>query len=335
VRAKGRHLALVTDAGRRLDVPLPTYEMPKTKNASGYYIADDMDAVDLFVGSDGTLGVITEVELALCPLPKVIWGASCFFAEEAAALDFVIGLRGQSLAQVAAMEYFDARALDILRRQKRDNPAFAALPPIAPQYSAAVYVELHCASEDEAAEALFATGTAMEAAGGRAQDSWVARTDFDKDTLIFFRHAVPESVNMMIDTRRKAHPGITKLGTDMAVPGAYLKEAMAMYHGMLAEAGLEYAIWGHIGDNHLHVNILPQSQADYEQGKALYAQWAQRVCAWGGSVSAEHGVGKLKADTLRVMVGDAGVRQMAALKACFDPRGLLGVGTMFSPMGGI
>ena len=74
VFARGRCLSLVTVQGRTLELDLPDYTMPKTKNASGYFVADDMDAIDLFIGACGTLGVITELEIALQSAPAVVLG---------------------------------------------------------------------------------------------------------------------------------------------------------------------------------------------------------------------------------------------------------------------
>lgn len=141
--ATGRTLRLTTEGGRELTLDLPTYQMPHTKNASGYFAADDMDALDLFVGSDGTLGVITEIELALMPNPPVVWGVSCFFESEAAALDFTVAVRPR-LSNAAAIEYFDAGALDILRSQRANNAAFASLPDVPARYAVCIYVELDC-----------------------------------------------------------------------------------------------------------------------------------------------------------------------------------------------
>ena len=120
---------------------------------------------------------------------------------------------------------------------------------------------------------------------------------------MFFRHAIPECVNMLIDKRKQKDKTITKLGTDMAVPDSQLEEVMALYNRMLQEQGLESAIWGHIGNNHLHVNILPNDGEEYKKGQQLYRQWAAYVTEKGGAVSAEHGVGKLKAGVLLVMYG--------------------------------
>ena len=331
VFAVGRRLTLTCDDGFVLKLDLPTFDMPKTKNASGYYIHDDMDAIDLFIGSDGTLGLITELEIMLRPLPAVIWGTTCFFPREDMAVAFVDAVRTALGDAAASFEYFDPNALEILRGQRQNNPAFASLPPIDRSYGCAVYVELHCEEEDEAYTHLMTVGDHMTRIGGDPSHTWVARTASDRDKLQFFRHAVPESVNMLIDQRKKIDPVITKLGSDMSVPDAYLKEVTEMYRRDLAAENLEYATWGHIGDNHLHVNVLPRSGEDYRRGKAMFARWAEVITRMGGAVSAEHGVGKLKAPFLTIMYGEDHIDEMRALKRAVDPKGLYGIGNMFTP----
>ena len=331
--ALGTDLVLVTEQGLEIKVSLPSYQMPGTKNASGYYVEQNMDAVDLFIGSDGTLGIITQLEIRLLPMPPVVWGITCFFREEMAAVGAVAAMK-EELEEAASMEYFDGTALEILRRQKETGQAFAKLPEIPPKMGAAVYIELHCQKESHALEHLEKIGAAMEKNGARRSDTWVARVDVDRDRLLFFRHAVPESVNMLIDQRKKMHPSITKLGTDMAVPDQHLAHMVQVYRKTLAAHGLESAVWGHVGDNHLHVNILPQNPDEYETGKRIYEEWAAEVTRLGGAVSAEHGVGKLKARFLEVMYGREAVREMALLKRTFDPRGLLGAGNLFQPLKG-
>lgn len=330
VFAEGRTMTLTTGSGRVMRFDLPTYTLPKTKNASGYYIADGMDAIDLFIGSDGTLGITTSVELSLLPMPAVIWGVTCFFSQEADAVRFVCALR-DSVDQLASLEYFNGDSLELLRQQRRTHAAFSQLPDLPQRFGCAVYTELHCADEDGALERLLRIGQIMTQCGGREDDTWVARNGSDRDRLYFFRHAIPESVNMRIDRLRRQDPVITKLGSDMSVPDEHLSEVIAMYDETLSQLGLESAKFGHIGNNHLHVNILPRNADEYRAGKALFAQWAREVTRMGGAVSAEHGVGKLKADFLRIMYGEAHIAEMARLKAVFDPRGLLGTGNLFTP----
>lgn len=186
VCAQGRALELVTEQGTTMRMELPTYDMPRAKNASGYFIADDMDAVDLFIGSDGTLGIITELELALMPAPQVTWGVNCFFEDEGQALDFVVRVR-PALDCASAFEYFDGAALDILRTTHEDGAAFASLPEVPDAYRACVFVELECNGETQAMEALCELGSLLEEVGGSERDTWVARTDVDRERQRLFR----------------------------------------------------------------------------------------------------------------------------------------------------
>lgn len=328
--ADGLHFALPTLEGGAVEGLLPDYEMPRTKNASGYYVAPDMDLIDLFIGSDGTLGVLTELELELVPLPRVSWGVTVFVPDEVAACRYAEAVREQ-VDCAAAIEYFDPHALDILRQRKAQGGVFATLPDLQVAGSgAAVFTELHCGEEREAMAALELLGRLAAQCGGDGERSWVARTEPESETLRHFRHAVPESVNSLIDQRKQEHPGITKMGSDMSVPNGRLLEVTAMYRRTLAEEGFQYASWGHIGDNHIHVNILPRNMDEHARAKALFRRWAATVTGMGGAVSAEHGVGKLKAPFLTIMYGTEHIRQMRRLKRCFDPKHQLGRDNLFA-----
>jgi D-lactate dehydrogenase (cytochrome) len=297
---------------------LPLVGMPEgIKCSAGYLIRPDMDLVDLFIGAEGTLGVVTEVTLKLLPRPEQEYGLTAFFASEEEALPFVRYLREKS--RPVAIEFFDFQALELLRRMRAENPAFAELPGLDPEFHTAIYFEFDCEIPDAVADE-----------AGRALDCWFAEGEREIEALKKFRHAIPEAVNMLIGERKKSIPELTKLGTDMSVPDDHLGNVMRMYHEGLADAGLEYVIFGHIGNNHVHVNILPRSMAEYERGKALYFDWARQVVAMGGSVSAEHGIGKIKTGFMELMVGAKGIAQMRSLKELFDPTGMLNPGNLFS-----
>ena len=147
---------------------------------------------------------------------------------------------------------------------------------------------------------------------------------------MFFRHAVPESVNMNIDKLRKTQPSLTKMGTDMSVPDDKLFDVMEMYRRDIEKTGVRSAIWGHIGNNHLHVNLLPSSTEEAGRVKEMFKEWAKSVTSMGGAVSAEHGVGKLKASFLEIMYGPEHIEEMRSLKRTFDPEWKLGCGNLFS-----
>ena len=317
MKADGLSFKLRTESGREISGELPSLNMPNVKSAAGYFIQPDMDLVDLFIGMEGTLGIITEAELTLIEIPPVRQALCAFFPNEEAALQFVRFLR-ENLKPVA-IEFFDHNALDLLRNADME------LPEIPEHLHTAIYFEFH----HDADEDIMTAAEQMMELGAGEDDCWIADTPREMDVHKTFRHATPEAVNLLIDQRKKEHPGLTKLGTDMSVPDDCLENVMQLYRADLAAAGLEHVIFGHIGNNHVHVNILPRDMDELAQGKALYLEWAEKVVAMGGSVSAEHGIGKLKVPMLGKMFGPDGIAAMREVKKIFDPEEHLNPGTLF------
>jgi D-lactate dehydrogenase (cytochrome) len=327
-RAQGRAFSVRTDSGRAIAGRLPSYAMPAVKNASGYFARDDMDLLDLFIGAEGTLGVVSQVDLRLIRAPQAASGLMGFFGAEAPAVDFAETIRAHA-PKPAAVEFFNCGALDLLRRQKEANPAFKELPAMPPEWHTAIYVEYFGDSSSAVDDAVARLADVLSDCGGDMDATWLAGTEPEIERLKDFRHAVPEAVNLLIDQRRKREPGLTKLGTDLAVPDGRLQEMLALYRADLDCAGLEHVMFGHIGNNHIHVNIIPNTMAEYEKGKALYLGWAQAVVGMGGTVSAEHGIGKLKPALLKTMYSAQGIQEMREVKRLFDPEERLNRGNLF------
>ena len=327
--AAGRQLLLRCDDGSRLFLPLPSFRMPSVKNASGYFVEYGMDAVDLFTGSDGTLGVITEILLRLSPLPEQIWECGLLLEREEQALELTDALRSRS--SLASLEFFDEGALRVLRDRQGRDPALRGLLIPPRDVTSLLFAEIHAQNREEAFGELERICSCLKDLGGDPGRTWFGWNSAQIARFREFRHAVPESVNMLVDQRRKAAPGITKLGTDMSVEDKDLFRVFAMYREGLARLGLQSAIWGHIGNNHVHVNILPKTMEEYARAKEQYGVWAQRVTALGGAVSAEHGVGKLKASFLEIMYGPRAIEEMRSLKRCLDPDFMLNPGNLFPP----
>ncbi len=327
--AKSGRFSFTTDSGHQIEGELPHIEMPSVKSAAGYWIKPDMDLLDLFIGSEGTLGLIAELELRLHPVPRETLGVLCYFAEEEQALSFVQTLRAEAPSVrpnvLAAIEYFDAGALRLIRNSTAHTGLL--LPAHQPHWNVALYLEWALTSGEPDPADL--TCRLLAECGGHTHDTWVAADAPSLERLKAFRHAVPEQVNALIAERKRIHPLLTKLGTDLSVPDTKLQAVMRLYRGDLAAAGLEHVIFGHIGNNHVHVNILPRDMDEYADGKRLYKKWAEQVVAWGGSVSAEHGIGRLKKDLLAVMYGADAISGMRRLKACFDPACRLNPGRLF------
>jgi D-lactate dehydrogenase (cytochrome) len=324
--AKGR-LRLPLAGGRSIEAQLPTYRMPRTrKHAAGYFVEEGADAVDLFVGSEGTLGVVTEVEVALLPRPEGVLSGIVFFADEQDLLAFVREARGRSLRARAgegdaagldarALEYFDAESLKFLRERY----------PLVPLRAAgAVFFEQETTAATE--DALMGEWLALvEGHRALADDSWFGTNEHDRAEMRAFRHALPLMVNEWLARR-----GQRKVSTDAAVPDEAFAELLNFYRERLRAARLAHVIFGHVGDNHVHVNILPRDGAEAAAARELYAEFIARAVALGGTISAEHGVGKLKRDYLRALYGDRHLREMAALKRAFDPAAVLGRGNIFA-----
>jgi FAD/FMN-containing dehydrogenase len=165
----------------------------------------------------------------------------------------------------------------------------------------------------------------LERATALLEASWFATSDRDRERFRQFRHAVPELVNEIVRRR-----GFLKLGSDYAVPLPRNREMLVYYRRRLEkEFPGQYVIFGHIGDAHLHVNLLPPSQTLFERGKELMREFANFAVELGGTVAAEHGLGKRKAPLLRIQYKPAHIEAMKEVKRRFDPHWLLGRGTLF------
>jgi D-lactate dehydrogenase (cytochrome) len=116
----------------------------------------------------------------------------------------------------------------------------------------------------------------------------------------------------------------------MAVPDDKFRGFLRFYRDTLDASGLDYVIFGHIGDCHLHANLLPKNDEEAERSRLIYGRCIAEAVMLGGCVSAEHGIGKLKAKYLNVMMGERYLNEMIELKRAFDPKGILGRGNMFA-----
>jgi FAD/FMN-containing dehydrogenase len=163
----------------------------------------------------------------------------------------------------------------------------------------------------------------IEESDALAEDSWIAMTARDRERFRHFRHSLPELVN---DTVRQS--GAMKMNTDYAVPLDRNRAMLAYYRERLeAEFPGRYVIFGHIGDAHVHVNLF-SDPADPSHATDVLLDLARRAVELGGTVSAEHGLGKRKAHLLQLQYAEEHLDAMRAVKRRFDPQGILGRGTL-------
>ena len=299
--------------GRSIELQLPQLQMPATrKNATGYFIAPEMDAIDLFIGSEGTLGVICEITAKLLPKPEGLLSGVVFFASETDVLDLVADVRAHVDAR--AIEFFDRESLNFLREKYSTIPAEAV---------AALFFEQETTPASE--ELVLEQWQQLLDRHNALTDSWFATNAADQAKLREFRHQLPVLMNEWF-----AHYRQRKVSTDMAVPDDAFPGLFRLYQDTLRESGLRYTIFGHIGDNHVHVNILPRDDTEGERARDLYVHFLKHAAAVGGTLSAEHGVGKLKREYLRLFYSDDQLRALASVKRALDPNGILGRGNIFA-----
>ncbi len=305
-------------AGRRL--PALPARPRRVKTAVGFQAFDPPDLIDVFIGAEGTLGYIHEVTVRLLER-KPVFAALCFFEDLTRTLDFVEVLQNAPPpegVEPMSVELFDRRALELAAAR---HPRFS-IPSSA---QAALFVEQRHprGAEDEVAMAWY---EALLAAGAPDDESFLrlSRSHADLEAFREFRHAVPESVNALARSR-----GLKKLGTDLAYPRGWLHRAVEYQLKTVAEAGLDAAMFGHIGDNHLHLNLLPRDAAEAALGQRLYVEMARHCAAAGGSISGEHGIGKAKRALLSEVLPAEHLAVMQAAKRALDPQDLLGRGNVF------
>jgi D-lactate dehydrogenase (cytochrome) len=320
-----------TQTGRPIDLIVQEISMPDTKNAAGYYLKPGMDLVDLFIGSEGTLGIITELELKLVPAPVSTAEVVILLDSEDRALDLTEALRISAL-DVGSVEYLCPRAMRFLDSEGKLESFNIDISQGDDRSALIVSLEAGVEGSDDPLKLLTAL---LRDRCIDPVDTLVAMDAGDKERFKVFRHNLPESINETIAQVKTQYPEVTKLGMDFAVPFDKVRDMVKLYHQKLGGLGLDYVLFGHIGNGHVHVNIIPRDMEEYDKGKKVYRELALDAVALGGTVSGEHGIGKIKRDLLLMMYGEEDIIRMKAVKDALDPTWSLGQGTMFFMRGKI
>ncbi len=281
------------------------------KDNTGY------DLRNLMIGAEGTLGIITAAALKLAPRPAGVGAAMMVVASPDAALD-LLALAGDRMGDaVSAFEIIHRQSFDFLAETGLD----VARPfETAPEWCVLVDVGLPAGLEPDAAlEDLFAT--ALEK--GLVSDGVIASSLAQRQAFWHIRESIPEA-NRQIGSI-SSH--------DISVPLSMIPEFIVQGAPAIAEIG-EFRIncFGHLGDGNLHYNVFPmpgRSRADHEAERPLIKQAVHDLAAkLGGSVSAEHGVGRLKVDDLERYSDPAKLDMLRAIKAALDPQGIMNPGAV-------
>lgn len=324
-KASGNQLTMQSTSGKKYMLQIPHIESKVSKNTAGYYCRKNMDAIDLFIGSEGTLGVITLANLKLVPKAAEIISCICFFKEELSALNFIKEVREISYVSrqnsqsnsidALALEYYDKNSLQFLSGEYPQIPSYA---------SAAVWFEQEI-SESSTQETLLTNWLDLiKKHGANEDDTWFASDYKERKELEKFRYSISSKVNEYV-----AGKGFKKLGTDTAVPDDLLENFYLFSKSLCRSSALNYVIYGHFGNSHMHLNMLPENEDEYAKGLKVYEEICRKAVQLGGTLSAEHGVGKLKKNYLSMMYSDDELSMMKKIKQTLDPKLLLGRGNIF------
>ena len=274
------------------------------KSAAGY------DLTRLFIGSEGTLGVITEIQLRLHGIPEAASAAICQFPTLSAAVETVISVMQQGIP-VARIELLD-------EVQMAACIAYSKLENLKP--APTLFFEFHGTPASVAEQATQAEGIAAEFGADGFQ--W-ATDPADRARLWRARHDAYWAA-------LAAKPGHQGIATDAIVPISKLAEAILGAQQDIAASGLTAPIVGHVGDGNFHTVILvPPEPGGLDRAWDLDRKIVARALALGGSCSGEHGIGLGKREFLEAEVGAEALSVMRGIKASLDPKGILNPGKIF------
>jgi D-lactate dehydrogenase (cytochrome) len=274
------------------------------KSSAGY------DLTRLYIGSEGTLGIITEVTLRVYPQPEAISAAVCAFPTVADAVRTVIETI-QVGVPIARVEFVDALSIRAINRH--DKLELAEM--------ATLFFEFHGSDSGVREQA----ETVQQIAGGNGghRFEWASHPE-DRKKLWNARHNA-------FFAALQLKPGCKAVVTDVCVPISRLAECVTATEADLQASSLPCPIVGHVGDGNFHVIILidPDQPEERAEAERINARVVERALAMGGTCTGEHGIGMHKKEFLRVEHGDDALDVMRAIKRALDPQNLLNPGKIF------
>lgn len=306
-----------TFSGKKYNFKLPDYQSLKVKSQAGYFVRDNMDLIDLFIGSEGTLGVVVTCKVALSQIAFKVFDGLIFFNREQDSLNFVNKvkeLKDKNYFKPTSLEFLDKNSLALLGQE------YSFLP----QASAAVYFEQEADSEQDFESLMNKWLSLLGEFNASLDDSIIGDTKAQRQKIFDIRHKLPQLINEFLRQNKQL-----KTATDIAVPWDKFSEMYDFYKQIAQDCKISYVNFGHIGEEHLHFNFLPCSDSEGQKARELLKVLCQKAVSLGGTISAEHGIGKIKKPYLKIMYNQKQISQMAMVKKYFDSHCILGLDNIF------
>ncbi len=305
---------ITTEQNSLITVEPFLFRSPNIKNAAGFYATSPMDLIDLFIGSEGTLAAFSSIGIRLYEKSTFISGCS-FFPSRKAAFTFADFLRSDN--QICSIEFFDSSALAFIEQYRKHLPDI--IPSFPPGSKQAILWEYIDNDPDYFETRLSVWESELLRCGSSFDKTWSGIESNEIERLKKFRHALPEMVNLTISKYKSYCSSIRKIGTDCALPSDVFANVYEDILELIDNEKIAHAAFGHLGNYHIHINLLPSDENELQKAIDLYDVIMNLVINNNGTISAEHGIGKLKKKYLISMYGHDTVEQMKKIKTAFDP----------------
>ncbi|MGO9120871.1 MAG: FAD-binding oxidoreductase [Desulfomonilaceae bacterium] len=342
---------LMGDSPQELKIPVPTRGSRPwnvCKSSAGLYSSEPMDLVDLFIGSEGILGIVVQIRTKILPrrnpyfalmlytanreqtvhlVTLLDWFKRCFHDGDYSSktkidqkLTYLTRKAGPPYCEQfskitpACMEWFGASVAAFLSPEQSHKMK---------EFYGCMYVEQEYPIGEESLDRAQQWAELISSINDGQLIKIEAEVALDQAQIRNWREErkkVPEKLNESI------RPGRVKVGMDYAVPMEKLGDLLKLYDDLLP-AGKSYA-FGHIGNAHIHCNTIPENEEEAISSRQIVRKIGEEVCKMGGSVSGEHGIGKLKHEALEMMLGPEGINEIKTIKKLFDPNLILNIGNM-------
>ncbi|WP_071431217.1 FAD-binding oxidoreductase [Angelakisella massiliensis] len=284
------------------------------------------DLIDVLAGSEGMLGIVTQLTVRLSPAPADCWGICLFCGDEQTAcslMEELIAACEETSVTLEAVEYFSQESLALIEAQRARLPALSALPQLPEGFPVALYCQLTAPSTEELEEGLMAIMECADRFAIPEENVWAASEPRELKLFHALRHAVPEAVNMKVGTVQTSFPNARKVAADFCFRDKKPEEILALCRRALEEYALEGVIFGHLAAGMPHINFICQDQDQLDRALSAIVFLADAVAPGEGMLFNENGLGKTRSPMLKKIASDQQLRLMEQVKLAFDPQRLL------------
>ncbi len=323
---------LTDETSKEPSCKLPDMKIPDVrKNVAGIVLREPYnEPLDVFIGTNGIFGVVTDISLRVIKKPKNIIAFFAFFDTWEESLMFVTHCQSlrddKSEFMPMSVEFLDKHAVEIMNKEDSSIPV---------DKEALIYLECFIGETQNQNAVLEFWANLFDSRG--IDEILVGETNKEIERFKFLRHLIPSTINEIMHHNKQP-----KLGTDYSVPNKYFKELMALGVKFGEEfkvfqttrgvkSTLSYAIWAHAGDSHLHLNFLPSSDEETTFCKKKMVEMMKFVTSVDGSIAAEHGLGKKKFSgipAIEFQFGKKGLEELKQFKSCMDKKNILNRGNL-------